>query len=677
MGKLGAALAWAARDFRVFPLQVNSRDPIADLAWTAHATTDPETIRMWWTDPVTGFELENNIGFLTSGWIVADVDVKNGKRGLQTFSELGMDFDTLVNRTPSGGYHLVYRGLETPVGSSHLVSPQDGIDIKSHNGYVVAPGSTLDGVPYVVELDLPVAEFPEHLRCRLKAPRTRAAATVPSVDLDAPEVLEIAAYYLKNQAPNSPQGSRGYTCFQVSCRLRDFGVSEVLATEMLLDLWNDRNEPPMPLEDLLFTANNAYRYATGEAGSLAPANAFGDIVAVRPPKVIHAPATILPQGMHQPGAGGTTAETYRFGNMMDVDDIDPRPWVMGSLLLSKIVTTLISAPGGGKSTFNLILAAHLAVGKDFMGHKCMRSGKSIIYNAEDDLKEASRRLNAICDVYGFDRDIVRNSISLLSSDDLDLKLTVNKPPTLNHNQIMALITAALDNNVVLIVVDPLSEAHSANENDNPEMVAVMSVLRMIARQADCAVVAVHHTGKPPAAASTAWVGNQNAGRGASSVAGAARKVLTLFPAAVEDCIDIGVAPDQRTQYVRLDEGKSSYAPSNRTKWLRWQTAVLTNSDTVGVLLEHNASEAQDTMAAGYATALARVMLETGAASLTAEQAVAILEKSDPMSSKEERTTLKSRVTRLLERPVKADGGMEVFFQATNDEGKREPRFVMR
>src|ERR1700691_2890876 len=279
MGKLEAALSWAARGFRIFPLQVNSKDP-TELAWTSYATNDPETVRKMWTDPVLGIERDNNIGFLTSGWIVPDVDVKKGKRGLETFAELGLDFDTLTTRTASGGYHLIYRGLpDRIVGGSPLGK---GIDIRSHNGYVVAPGSTIDGVEYVVEIDAPVAEFPSHLRPLLRSPRARATPEVfASVDLDTPELIEIAAYWLLHDAPVAVEGQNGDdTTYRVACRLRDLGLSETTAFELLLDEYNPRCAPAWSPEELQAKVLNAYRYATGEPGAASPAAVFGAVAVV-------------------------------------------------------------------------------------------------------------------------------------------------------------------------------------------------------------------------------------------------------------------------------------------------------------------------------------------------------------------------------------------------------------
>ena len=231
-GKLDAAIAWAARGIRVFPLQAGSKLPAMD-GWTISATTDPIIIREMWTrtDPVIGtqVELDYNVGVLTSDIIVLDLDIKEGKRGLETFLRLGLEFDTLVVRTPSGGFHAYYRGIGREVGSSHLVSPTDGMDVKSHNGYVAAPGSTIDGVPYTVEIDEPVADFPVELRPLLKAPRSQARRE-RRVGRARPARSPRAggALAAPRGADRRTQGENGDLPppTRSACRVRDFGVSE-------------------------------------------------------------------------------------------------------------------------------------------------------------------------------------------------------------------------------------------------------------------------------------------------------------------------------------------------------------------------------------------------------------------------------------------------------------------
>jgi RecA-family ATPase len=362
----------------------------------------------------------------------------------------------------------------------------------------------------------------------------------------------------------------------------------------------------------------------------------------------------------------TNGTVYKFGNMLKAETILARPWIFGNILLAHVVTLLVGAGGAGKSVLLLTIAAHLAVGKEFMGMKPYRPGRSIIYNAEDDLVEASRRLNAICETYGLDKEKVCSSIALVNSDDLDLQVTAGTPPVVNQEKVAALIAAAKASGVELIGIDPLAETHSANENDNMQVKYVMAVFRMVARQTNAAVLVAAHTGKPPLATTQGWAGNQNAARGASAQAASARIVLTLFGASEADCEDIGILPAERSGYVRLDGAKANFAAAEkRPRWLRWQERLLPSGDKVGVLVEHDASDAYTRATRETGEILARDLLANGSAAMTLDEAANVLRQNNTLLAKEDTNLLKKRVVRLLSVPIPVASGACLMLDRTD------------
>lgn len=148
--KVAIARKLALAGFHVFPLLPNSKRP-AIKDWPTRATTDPDYVGGWWID-----NPDYNIGIHTKGLLVVDLDPKyNGLENwanlVETQELLGNDTPaTLEVRTPSGGSHLYFRlppGVE--MGNTvHKLGP--GIDTRGKGGYVVAPGSTIDGKTYEV-----------------------------------------------------------------------------------------------------------------------------------------------------------------------------------------------------------------------------------------------------------------------------------------------------------------------------------------------------------------------------------------------------------------------------------------------------------------------------------------------------------------------------------------------
>lgn len=248
--KLDHALTWAARGFRVFPLIENGKEPLFK-GWTESATCDPTRIREWWTCPISGSEFDYNIGCCTSGLIVADLDVKAGKRGLESFESLGLKMSSLCVSTPSGGVHVYYDGPDR-ANAQELLGPGSGLDVRSWHGFVVAPGSTVSGVPYTVLHDAEMEMAPDEIYTLLKPPRERGRQVGEMAD-DSPSVIAQGAHYLEHVAKIAIEGQGGNATTYGVCAVlvRDFGLSEDAALTLLLGHWNERCVPPWSVDELV------------------------------------------------------------------------------------------------------------------------------------------------------------------------------------------------------------------------------------------------------------------------------------------------------------------------------------------------------------------------------------------------------------------------------------------
>lgn len=139
---LTAALDYAGRGLRVLPIMPGGKRPPMR-AWQDAATTDPETIRLWWT----GLYADHGVGIATgagSGVFVLDVDVSDGKAGDETLRDLTDTYgelpETLSVITGSGGAHHYYRlpaGVEIRNDAGRKLGA--GLDIRGEGGQVVAP----------------------------------------------------------------------------------------------------------------------------------------------------------------------------------------------------------------------------------------------------------------------------------------------------------------------------------------------------------------------------------------------------------------------------------------------------------------------------------------------------------------------------------------------------------
>jgi hypothetical protein len=268
--------------------------------------------------------------------------------------------------------------------------------------------------------------------------------------------------------------------------------------------------------------------------------------------------------------------------------IPRRRWLIGSFAVRGNLTVLVAPPGAGKSTLGIALAVACAIGRDeLVGEQVHEPTRAWVWNNEDDQDELRRRLAAVLQHWSIDAADIRGRLGLNSGADRPLLIArLNRDGTvLRLPDIEAVAERVRANGIGLLVVDPFVETHEVDENDNAQIKTVAAMWREVARRAECAVVLVHHTGKPPAASADAWAGSLAASRGASSLAGVARIMRTLFAMSERDAERLGITPEERHRWVRLDDAKANLSlASPKAKWFRRVSVTIANGDEVGVLV---------------------------------------------------------------------------------------------
>lgn len=140
---LEVALSYVDKGWAVLPTGKNKRPIIGN--GSRGASVDIKQVVAWWIKYNSA-----NIGIATgdiSGIFVVDVDMKNGKDGWDSLvkqfgNELIVNDNDCVARTPTGGFHFVYKipeGMEIH-NAQDLLS---GIDIRGEGGYIMAAPSSV------------------------------------------------------------------------------------------------------------------------------------------------------------------------------------------------------------------------------------------------------------------------------------------------------------------------------------------------------------------------------------------------------------------------------------------------------------------------------------------------------------------------------------------------------
>lgn len=147
MTKLEYATKLAKMGFKVFPLRENDKRPLFKGSAQTQGTTDLNQVRDIWTQNPNA-----NIGIATGDSLtVIDVDTitAHGVDGENSMLEYQVDNgfinETLEVTTPTGGKHYYYL---TDNEYSNKASILPGVDVRGLGGYVVGPGSTINGTLY-------------------------------------------------------------------------------------------------------------------------------------------------------------------------------------------------------------------------------------------------------------------------------------------------------------------------------------------------------------------------------------------------------------------------------------------------------------------------------------------------------------------------------------------------
>jgi hypothetical protein len=170
--KLHAALAHIRAGWHVFPIPPNSKKPHRNeqegpIRFGVTSASNSETqVRAWWSQ----WPDANIAG---TGFLVLDCDIKpaeddkpaiNGLDNLAVWClEREIDLpETLEFRSQGGGVHKVYAAdMAQPFGQGDVT---EGVNVRApHMGYILLPGSTIDGREYQVLARRPVASAPAEI----------------------------------------------------------------------------------------------------------------------------------------------------------------------------------------------------------------------------------------------------------------------------------------------------------------------------------------------------------------------------------------------------------------------------------------------------------------------------------------------------------------------------------
>lgn len=222
-------------DFKIFPLRENDKRPLFKGSAQTQGTTDLNQIRDIWTQHPNA-----NIGIATGdGLTVIDVDTitAHGVDGENSMLEYQVDNgfinETLEVTTPTGGKHYYYL---TDNEYSNKASILPGVDVRGLGGYVVGPGSTINGTLYEAK------QLTEPQRANSEVLQLLGACKKRETSTDPFEALEKG--YSETLIP---QGSRTDYLIKQCAQLCD-GTKTLETMKKMIQVINENNLE-IPLTD--------------------------------------------------------------------------------------------------------------------------------------------------------------------------------------------------------------------------------------------------------------------------------------------------------------------------------------------------------------------------------------------------------------------------------------------
>ena len=454
----------ASRGYKVFPCRPGEKIPRWK-SWRQQATLNPKQIEEIFGDA------ESNVGAVTDGRLIVDVDVHKGGEGWDRLNDLPR---TLTIRTARGGLHYHFT---LPVGVDVGCSVEkigSGIDVRANGGLVLAPGSEVGGGAYTIADPSPIVDAPSWLIAMCDRPHVAKSDARVVGELDTPAAVESARAYLETSAPEAVEGSSGdNTTYKVACAVLDRGVSPETALDLMLEHWNERCSPPWDPDDLERKVQSAVNSRQAPIGRDNPALGFVPIEIPRP-----APRRCL----------------LKFARDISMDAIreqSTNATIKGLFGPKEIILTY------GESTAAKTFAVadrcwHIALGMDWQGRKTKK--RPVLYVCLEGERGFEKRMEALKRRYGDPGDYFAV---------LNVPVTLIRNPSVGSEGVKTIL-AAFNELLALtgettghIALDTLSRAIAGdNENSAEDMMHFIAHrVDPIRHETSASFEIIHHTNK--------------------------------------------------------------------------------------------------------------------------------------------------------------------------------------
>lgn len=459
------------------------------------ATTDLAQIETWWTaQPDANIAVCGDPHATDKFLLRVDVDPKRGgDEAWRNLVRKNACHDTLMVRTPSGGFHL-YFWTEQAYGNGTGALPE-GIDIRGHlSGYTVGAPSTTANVPgesvagrYDVEKQSPIVYAPEWLLTLLDTVKQRDEPVEPAVEIDddaynelrdalmSPAMLRDWDRWSDNGLALRSLGDRGYQLWLEYSQKQILACPERETGTDTAETWWRRHGTTGLKSDYRSIFARAQARGWQNPKSFDPSTlGFGQspLPAGAITTVTTAVAAALPS-------------TRRFQLLSEAEFTDgPDPdWRVDNVLPAEGIAMVYGPSGVGKSFFTL----------DVLG--CIADGRA--YGAKQHVVKRGRVVYVMAEGAGGMRKRVRAYRQRYPATHSNFNIIAAAPNLMTPADVGEICNAIMESGGAdVIVFDTMANCMAGGEeNSAKDITILMTNARTISNCFKALVVFVHHTGK--------------------------------------------------------------------------------------------------------------------------------------------------------------------------------------
>ena len=365
----------------------------------------------------------------------------------------------MVSRTGSGGYHLFYQYPTHVAHVGNRVGLFDGIDLRADGGFIVLPPTIHpSGGRYEwISRGIPGA-FPYSLLDVQAQPKAQGDGWIT-------ETLRGVS-----------EGGRNDACARLAGYFFKKGMNADIVEALLIE-WNERNDPPLPINEIRTTIKSIERSHVGAPTQFTQLQYTDDKPAEEKPNTFD----VMKMTDYVKGYGGEGVS-----------------WLMEDWLPDKSITFLVSPPESYKTWILLDLAVSISGGVPFLGrYEVNQQGPTMIIQQEDSHTGLTDRLALIAEQkMGATPKIEDDEWQVPVMPDLPIYIHPSRMLRFDNPKVLEELEAQIATiRPKVIMIDPLYSTTATTDNYMANLANQMMVLKAWRDKYGCSFVIAHHSKK--------------------------------------------------------------------------------------------------------------------------------------------------------------------------------------